>query len=59
LGAAVVAEGVELAADLALLRSLGCQMAQGALVAAPMPASALVAWIKGNRRRLKELAAAS
>jgi EAL domain-containing protein (putative c-di-GMP-specific phosphodiesterase class I)/FixJ family two-component response regulator len=58
LGAAVVAEGVELAADLALLRSLGCQMAQGALVAAPMPASALVAWIKGNRRRLKELAAA-
>ncbi|SFV17874.1 EAL domain-containing response regulator [Pseudoduganella namucuonensis] len=56
MGIAVVAEGVERAADLALLRGLGCELAQGALVAAPMPAQALVGWIKGNRRRLKELA---
>jgi EAL domain-containing protein (putative c-di-GMP-specific phosphodiesterase class I)/CheY-like chemotaxis protein len=54
---AVVAEGVEHVADLALLRSYGCELAQGPLVAAPMPAQALVGWIKGNRRRLKELAA--
>lgn len=54
---AAVAEGVEQSADLALLRSYGCEMAQGPLVAAPMPAQALVGWIKGNRRRLKELAA--
>lgn len=53
----VVAEGVEHVADLALLRSYGCELAQGPLVAAPMPAQALVGWIKGNRRRLKELAA--
>nr|WP_260115637.1 EAL domain-containing response regulator [Pseudoduganella ginsengisoli] len=54
---AVVAEGVEHGADLALLRSYGCEMAQGPLVAAPMAAQTLVGWIKGNRRRLKELAA--
>lgn len=54
---AVVAEGVEHVADLALLRSHGCELAQGPLIAAPMPAQALVGWIKGNRRRLKELAA--
>lgn len=54
---AVVAEGVEHVADLALLRHHGCELAQGPLVAAPMPAQALVGWIKGNRRRLKELAA--
>lgn len=54
---AVVAEGVEHGSDLALLRSYGCELAQGPLVAAPMPAQALVGWIKGNRRRLKELVA--
>jgi len=53
----VVAEGLEHVADLALLRSYGCELAQGPLVAVPMPAQALVGWIKGNRRRLKELAA--
>ncbi|KQV82924.1 hypothetical protein ASD15_31315 [Massilia sp. Root351] len=56
MGMAAVAEGVELVEDLALLRSLGCELAQGALVAAPMPGSALAGWIKNNRRRLKELA---
>lgn len=56
LGLAVVGEGVELPADLALLRAMGCALAQGALVAAPMPAQAMLGWIKGNRRRLKDLA---
>ena len=55
MGMAAVAEGVELVEDLALLRSLGCELAQGALVAAPMPGSALAGWIRANRRRLKEL----
>ena len=59
MGMAAVAEGVELVADLALLRSLECGLAQGALVAAPMPGNALAGWIKNNRRRLKELASAS
>lgn len=58
MGIAVVAEGVEHVADLVLLRSYGCELVQGALVAAPMPAQALVKWIKENRRRLKELAVA-
>jgi EAL domain-containing protein (putative c-di-GMP-specific phosphodiesterase class I) len=56
MGMVAVAEGVELVEDLALLRSLGCELAQGTLVAAPMPGNALAAWIKNNRRRLKELA---
>lgn len=58
MGMAAVAEGVGLVEDLALLRSLGCELAQGTLVAAPMPGNALAGWIKNNRRRLKELASA-
>lgn len=39
-----VAEGVETAAQLALLRQLGCEMAQGYLIAPPMPAEKLLQW---------------
>ncbi|MYM91140.1 EAL domain-containing protein [Rugamonas sp. FT82W] len=56
LGVATVAEGVETLADWKLLRSLGCDMAQGYLLAKPMPAGELVAWIRQERRRLRELA---
>ena len=35
----VIAEGVEEAADLAALRSLGCEYAQGYLLGAPMPSA--------------------
>lgn len=41
-----VAEGVETQADLYLLKELGCDLAQGYLVAEPMSAAALEEWIQ-------------
>jgi diguanylate cyclase len=46
LGRAVVAEGVETEATLQQLRMMGCDMAQGYLIAAPMPYQDLVAFLK-------------
>ena len=46
LGMAVVAEGVEDAATLALLRAQGCDQAQGYLIARPLPANELEAWLR-------------
>ncbi|MGJ7916428.1 EAL domain-containing protein [Massilia sp. LXY-6] len=43
LGMEVVAEGVESEAQLAILRTLGCNEVQGYLVARPMPADAMAA----------------
>jgi EAL domain-containing protein (putative c-di-GMP-specific phosphodiesterase class I)/FixJ family two-component response regulator len=56
LGVATVAEGVETLEDWALLRELGCDMAQGYLLARPMPADDLIGWMRQDRRRLRELA---
>ncbi|SHN43221.1 EAL domain, c-di-GMP-specific phosphodiesterase class I (or its enzymatically inactive variant) [Duganella sacchari] len=56
LGVATVAEGVETVEDWKLLRDLGCDMAQGYLLAKPMPAEDLVGWIRQDRRRLRALA---
>ena len=42
LGLKVVAEGIEEAATLDFLRTIGCDMAQGYLIGKPMPASAIV-----------------
>jgi EAL domain-containing protein (putative c-di-GMP-specific phosphodiesterase class I)/AmiR/NasT family two-component response regulator len=56
LGVATVAEGVETVEDWKLLRDLGCDMAQGYLLAKPMPADALVGWMRQDRRRLRALA---
>jgi diguanylate cyclase len=44
LGLEVVAEGVEDQATLDLLRTLGCNMAQGYHIAHPMPGANLVEW---------------
>jgi diguanylate cyclase len=44
LGLEVVAEGVEDDAVLAILRTLGCELAQGFGIARPMPADAVPAW---------------
>jgi EAL domain-containing protein (putative c-di-GMP-specific phosphodiesterase class I) len=44
LGVTSVAEGIETPEDLALLRELGCDQAQGYLVARPMPAEAMPGW---------------
>ena len=51
LGIKVVAEGVEDAACLALLRAMGCDTAQGYLVGKPVPAAALGAMLAGVERR--------
>ena len=58
LGVATVAEGVETVEDWKLLRNLGCDMAQGYLLARPMPAEDLVGWMRQDRRRLRALAEA-
>ena len=57
LGMATVAEGVETEADWLLLRTLRCDMAQGYLLARPMPAEELISWTKQERPRLRALAA--
>lgn len=44
LGVTSVAEGIETEPDLALLRGLGCDLAQGYLIARPMRAAALPDW---------------
>jgi len=56
LGVATVAEGVETVEDWKLLRDLGCDMAQGYLLAKPMAAEELVGWMRQDRRRLRALA---
>jgi len=56
LGVATVAEGVETEEDWKLLRDLGCDMAQGYLLARPMAGDQLSAWIRQDRRRLRALA---
>jgi len=47
----VVAEGVEDHDDWAFLRRTGCQAAQGYLIAKPMPAAEVPAWIERWRQR--------
>ena len=56
LNIATVAEGVEQVEDWKLLRGMDCDTAQGYLIARPMPAEELLAWVKSNRSRLKDLA---
>ena len=51
----VVAEGVELMEDWQELKRLGCEMAQGYLVAKPMPAEQLPHWLKTEQKRLRSL----
>ena len=43
-GLPVVAEGVETDEQLAVLRSLGCELAQGFLLARPMEAAGAASW---------------
>ncbi len=49
LGLDVVGEGVELPEQYEMLAALGCNMAQGFLIARPMPGAALVEWLSSRR----------
>ena len=49
LGMSTVAEGVESAAVLDLVSDLRCDLAQGFLIAAPMPAEAVADWLATHR----------
>jgi diguanylate cyclase (GGDEF)-like protein len=48
LGLRVVAEGIEDAQSWRLLETLGCDVAQGYLLARPMPADELTTWLRGR-----------
>ncbi len=52
LGLRVVAEGVENAGALELLYAMGCDLAQGYLIARPMPLADLVAFLRGRERKV-------
>ena len=49
LGLKTVAEGVETKAEMQLLRTLGCDMIQGFLVAEPMDGRELLRWMMARR----------
>jgi diguanylate cyclase (GGDEF)-like protein/PAS domain S-box-containing protein len=49
LGLTVTAEGVETAGGLQRLRELGCDNAQGYLIARPMPADEVARWLRESR----------
>jgi EAL domain-containing protein (putative c-di-GMP-specific phosphodiesterase class I) len=55
LGLSSVAEGIETEADWHVVRRLDCDVAQGYLVAKPMPGDALIEWIKNNSQRIRAL----
>jgi diguanylate cyclase len=56
LGLSVTAEGVEDATTLELLRQIGCDHAQGYFIARPMPAEAMLAWMRKQLPRPLALA---
>ncbi|MHA6722289.1 putative bifunctional diguanylate cyclase/phosphodiesterase [Sphingomonas sp. RS2018] len=53
MGYEAVGEGVESAAQIAVLRVIGCDVVQGYAVAAPMPEAAFLDWARAERRRLR------
>ena len=55
LGITTVAEGVETEAELHLLKSLGCNQAQGYLLARPMPGRELPGWVEQDSQRKNTL----
>jgi EAL domain-containing protein (putative c-di-GMP-specific phosphodiesterase class I) len=55
MGVGVVAEGVETEDAWRQLRSMGCERAQGLLIAEPMPAREVPAWLASWNQRAREL----
>ncbi|MBA3668897.1 MAG: EAL domain-containing protein [Sphingomonas sp.] len=56
LGLSATAEGVENAAQLTTLRAMGCDLAQGYLIAAPLAPDQLAGWIEEFKHRWPALA---
>lgn len=52
-----VAEGIETLEDWRLLQRCGCAVGQGYLIAKPMPAVEIPAWLRSHRKRLPTLRA--
>jgi EAL domain-containing protein (putative c-di-GMP-specific phosphodiesterase class I)/CheY-like chemotaxis protein len=57
LGLSSVAEGIETPEDWKLLQACGCNVGQGYLIARPMPAGELPAWLRSHQLRLPEMRA--
>ena len=57
LGLTATAEGVETVEQLRLVRELGCDVAQGYLIAQPMPPDALIGWKRDFRGRWPQMIA--
>lgn len=49
----VIAEGVETQKQLAALRSMGCDVGQGFLIAPPMPADEFTLWLQEQHERIE------
>jgi EAL domain-containing protein (putative c-di-GMP-specific phosphodiesterase class I) len=49
-----VAEGIETPEAFAALREMGCDLAQGYLIARPMPGDQVLDWAKQDRSRLRD-----
>ena len=54
LSLSTVAEGVETELDLKLVRSLGCDLVQGYLIAKPMPVTDLIVWLDNAKHQPKK-----
>jgi EAL domain-containing protein (putative c-di-GMP-specific phosphodiesterase class I) len=54
LGLTTVAEGIETVEAFAALRQMGCDLAQGYLVARPMPGDQVLDWTRQDRAHLRE-----
>jgi EAL domain-containing protein (putative c-di-GMP-specific phosphodiesterase class I)/DNA-binding NarL/FixJ family response regulator len=57
LGLVTVAEGIETMEDWRLVQSHGCSIGQGYLIARPMPADDMPAWLRQHQARLPDLRA--
>lgn len=55
LGLNVVAEGIETEDVMIMLKTMGCNIAQGYFIAAPMPADELSFWLISTHYRIKKL----